>query len=108
MARGTEVVFARHTAMEIGVDTRGSARIVGFLKLEPPKSNRNPLNRETTLIETEPSQCVRNMYMQNPDITSRTTPISLQPDTGIHENPVLGKPGTSVFSLLTALGFITE
>lgn len=26
MARGTEIVFAKHTAMEIGIDTRGSAR----------------------------------------------------------------------------------
>jgi hypothetical protein len=25
MARGTEVVFAKHTAMEIAVDTRGTA-----------------------------------------------------------------------------------
>jgi hypothetical protein len=30
MARGTEVVFAKHTAMEIGVDTRGSAREHGI------------------------------------------------------------------------------
>ena len=30
IARGTEVVFAKHTAMEIGVDTRGSARNSGI------------------------------------------------------------------------------
>jgi hypothetical protein len=30
MARGTEVVFAKHTPMEIGVDTRGSARNIAI------------------------------------------------------------------------------
>jgi hypothetical protein len=53
-------------------------------------------------------RALENIYRQSPDTTSWATPTNLEPHTGIHANPVLGKPTTSVFSLLTAFGFISE
>jgi hypothetical protein len=38
MARGTDVVFAKHTAMEIGVDTRAAAPA----QTASPVSNNGP------------------------------------------------------------------
>jgi len=52
-------------------------------------------------------ECLRNKYRKIPDTASSAIPNNLQAHTGIHENPVLWKPGTSSFSFLTAFGLVT-
>jgi hypothetical protein len=53
MARGTEVVFAKHTAMEIGVDTRGSARENGSPQTGVKSTMKFSVLR-SSLLQSEP------------------------------------------------------
>ena len=58
----------------------------------------------STFMEGE---CLRNRCRKIADTPSSAIPNDLQAHTGIHENPVLGNPGTSAFPFLTAFGSIT-